>query len=454
MFRLAWRDDRRFYPVLLKVSSHCILLYTRMRYSRSPPQFIWHHGGRRQYRRGVSGLSARQSWDMATRLTGLPVFDLEGIDLRKQGNPRRATAFRSQHERVLSSTGMLSVSAVQAYGRDGNPNHSSRVVEELAKSLDLNTLYHLSSTCRLFRANLLQYRKQLISSALRCVNDGRQRAIELVSMPDHRQAQQPYAFHNARRTMTSGKVGPCARDLVGECRRCGVMVVCRNCSMKPPSAATHSNRLRRLCPTCSRAPLSELLAPQIPSLIEQAFTYKAFIREPCSCTEAFFLCRPCGRYAANADTDYNRIWIWRTRYSTYLGGLGTGIGEGNEGVKCARGENCIDSRNIEVEMDCDGTPDEVDSRPGSQPSGAKSTLTHEAIGEMEKPGYFRQEMEGIGGVVRGKYKKMVRVGRTVEEYEDERDSGEYLGREAHRKHRSWCGWCDRVVPGKHDMDIL
>ena len=44
--------------------------------------------------------------------------------------------------------------------------------------------------------------------------------------------------------LTNGKIGPCARDLVGECRRCGIEVICRNCSAKPPSAATHSKRRR------------------------------------------------------------------------------------------------------------------------------------------------------------------------------------------------------------------
>lgn len=101
-------------------------------------------------------------------------------------------------------------------------------------------------------------------------------------------------------------------------------------------------------------------------------------------------------------------------------------------------------------MDCVDTPEEVDSRPGSQQSGTKGAFSHDIGGEVEKAGYLRQEMEGIGGIVRGKYKKMVRVGRTVKEYEDERDTAEYLGREARRECRSWCAWCDRVVLGKKD----
>lgn len=164
-----------------------------------------------------------------------------------------------------------------------------------------------------------------------------------------------------------------------------------------------------------------------------------------------YICRSCSRSIASADTDYKRIWTWRTRYSTYLGGLGTGIGEGYEGVKCGRGENCLAARFTEVEVDCDaagigsasGTPKEGDSRPSSQQSDSDGS------GE-DKAGYFRQEVEGIGGAMRGKVKRRVKVGQTVVEYEDERESGEYLVREARGGHRGWCGWCDRVVPGKKD----
>ena len=164
-----------------------------------------------------------------------------------------------------------------------------------------------------------------------------------------------------------------------------------------------------------------------------------------------YICRPCSKWRAPADTDYKRIWTWRTRYSTYLGGLGTGIGEGYEGVKCGRGALCLAARCTEVEVDCEaasgsstgGTPKEGNSRPSSQQSSSDSS------GE-DKAGYLRQEMEGIGGAMRGKVKQRVKVGQTVVEYEDERESGEYLGREARGQHRSWCGWCERVVPGKKD----
>ena len=72
----------------------------------------------------------------------------------------------------------------------------------------------------------------------------------------------------------------------------------------------------------------------------------------------------------------------------------------------------------------------------------------------EKAGYLRQEIEGIGGVVKKKVKKRVRVGKTVREYEDEREKADYLEREAKGDKRSWCGWCSRVIPGKLDSEGL
>ncbi|KAJ3472009.1 hypothetical protein NLG97_g11368 [Lecanicillium saksenae] len=46
---------------------------------------------------------------------------------------------------------------------------------------------------------------------------------------------------------------------------------------------------------------------------------------------------------------------------------------------------------------------------------------------------------------------MVRVGKCVPEWEEERASSRVLGREARGESRSWCGWCWRVVPGRDDL---
>jgi hypothetical protein len=75
----------------------------------------------------------------------------------------------------------------------------------------------------------------------------------------------------------------------------------------------------------------------------------------------------------------------------------------------------------------------------------------------EGGGFEVQEMEGVGPVFKKKVKRMVRVGRWVEEWEDERDgfSAEgkvkVLEREISGKARSWCAWCERVIPSAADL---
>lgn len=44
------------------------------------------------------------------------------------------------------------------------------------------------------------------------------------------------------------------------------------------------------------------------------------------------------------------------------------------------------------------------------------------------------------------------VGAIVKEYEDERETGQFLKREQDGANRSWCSWCMRVVVGKKDME--
>lgn len=174
-----------------------------------------------------------------------------------------------------------------------------------------------------------------------------------------------------------------------------------------------------------------------------SFTHEAFTRGPCCCPDMVFICLSCGNGLRSTDVTYMRCWTWRTRYSTYLGGLGTGIGEGNEGVECGRGSQCLAAREVEKEIDC-----------GAQEL-ANIKREEEAV---ESPGrewggtsYLTQEIEGIGGVVKKKVKKRVRVGAVVKEYEDEREHGHFLSREQKGINRSWCNWCSRVVPGQKDL---
>jgi hypothetical protein len=288
---------------------------------------------------------------------------------------------------------------------------------------------------------------------LRCTNEENSERKGEESEDTNRRDWHTLGYDTLRTRIYSGRSSRCATDLVGECRRCGI-IICRNCAAKPPSQniLRNSSRLRRLCNACIKAPLSNITGAHLMAEgCTPAFTHSAFIREPCCCPEFFFICKPCARSIATNDTDYRRIWTWRSRYSTYLGGLGTGIGEGYEGVKCGRGTQCLTAHNIEVELDCEASyeiiqPRESDSRPLSRQSGSDSS-------DGDKAGYFRQEVEGVGGGLWGKVKKRIKVGQTVEEYDDERETGDYLKREASGTCRSWCSWCNRVVLGQNDAKV-
>ncbi|OCK79115.1 hypothetical protein K432DRAFT_383360 [Lepidopterella palustris CBS 459.81] len=339
------------------------------------------------------------------------------------------------------------------------------IVSELASLLDLNSLHDLSRTCRQFRANLLQYRNQLVNQSLRCVYEDIKPGDKLADRI--RESQQAWRSSGSSSTggrLTSGKVGKCARDMVGECQRCGT-VVCRNCIIKPPALSALNGRHRRLCRTCTKAPLSQLNSPSrprssssnapsprssliLPETSPPAFTAPAFQRAPCSCETTIWLCQACGHSLRTADKTYMLGWTWRTKYTRYLGGLGTGIGEGNEGVECGRGAACLAAKMVEHEIDCD-----AESLAQLHEEAAK--VEAEGTGRSWKgTSYFMQEIEGVGGVVKKKVKKRVAVGAVVREHEDEREKGiNILTREVSGKVRSWCAWCERVIPGHEDFEV-
>jgi len=357
-------------------------------------------------------------------------------------------------------------------GERENPNREKAITKALgcypiitsiASHIDLNTLDALSLSCRQVRANLLQFRSQLLTSTLHCENED----VELD--PEHTfryraRAADWYFVESGRETPGSGtgKVGDCARDMVSGCRRCG-RIVCRNCTIKPPAPILLSHRHRRICKACSRVPLSSLVgsAPAAhthgtPSSPPTTLSTETLQREVCNCpTEGVWLCQPCGRSLRSADTEYESIWKWRTRYLPSLGGLGVGIGEGNRGVPCGRGGECVAAREVEQEIDCDAEDArEIDtnSRAASPSSSLGSTHvgTPGSSGQMG-PGYARHEIEGIGGVVKKKLVRMVKVGACVPEWGDEKEMGKFLVREQEGRARSWCGWCWRVVPGVKDV---
>lgn len=101
---------------------------------------------------------------------------------------------------------------------------------------------------------------------------------------------------------------------------------------------------------------------------------------------------------------------WRTRYSF------TGIGEGDEDLRCWRGDACLSAEEREFEV-------EVTDDRGSEVSSSG--------------GYGKQEVVGVGGKVKKKGLRRVTIGGRVVGAEDEME-------------RSWCGWCERVVLGGNE----
>lgn len=283
----------------------------------------------------------------------------------------------------------------------------------------------------------------------------------------------------------SGRTSRCARDLVAPCRKCGI-IVCRNCTGKPPSNRYLNGRLRRLCDSCLDAPLilhkapfregTELSAPVSSASstrsgrsdssasdeheVDHHHTAKAlselpdmWLRDPCTCaSRGVYLCQQCGHNVRALDDIYQRVWRWRSRYSTHLGGgLGTGLGLGNQGQKCGRDKHCLATRDAMALMETECSSEDVSTPSAYELSRSNTPVLHDNDGGARpEPGYFRQEIEGVGGKVKSKSRKLVKVGATVYEFKDERESGKYLSREGNGELRSWCSWCSRVCPSKQE----
>ncbi|KAK8098452.1 uncharacterized protein PG998_013938 [Apiospora kogelbergensis] len=363
----------------------------------------------------------------------------------------------------------------------------------VASLLDLNALDNLSRTCRGVRQGLLQYRSSLVTHTLHCVNE------DIVVDPEdtfryRARAGNWFYMQEMGGDRYNGKSGSCARDMVAECRRCAKV----NCAIKPPAPIVLRDRHRRLCIPCTKAPLGTLAKP--PLLPETPLDADLMKNAICTCqNEGVWLCHPCGRSIRGTDHDYQSIWRWRNQYGEVLGGLGTGIGDGDRGVICGRDWECVASKEREQETDCDAedarershcntplpwiatvtaTSTTVSSSlPSSSSTASTSALRPpssastsssgggggEVTGNVQQqppqysssplgPGYVRHEIEGIGGVVKTKRLTMVKVGACVPEWEDEKNRGEILGREVKGIARSWCGWCWRVIPGKKDVE--
>ncbi|KID86147.1 hypothetical protein MGU_06580 [Metarhizium guizhouense ARSEF 977] len=357
------------------------------------------------------------------------------------------------------------------------------IISSIVSSIDLNTLDSLARSCRSVHDGLIQYRNVLVTSTLHCTNE--QVPLNPEELLRYRARASNWHYMEDGRNY-NGKSGTCARDMVDECRKCGE-VICRNCSIKPPAPVALRERHRRLCRTCIKAPIAALAIPRLDP--ELPFGSDAVQQSLCKCEKAgVWLCQPCGRSIRAADHEYRSIWRWRNQYGEVLGGLGTGIGDGDRGVICGRGEECLAAKDREQEIDCDAqdaresgtapwvneppvwtttsTPSPpalgVSDSPAGSPFGPATPLG--ALIEEERhertpspqlgPGYERHEIEGIGGRVKRKLVRMVRIGACVPEWDDEKGfGGRVLESEIKGCARSWCGWCWRVIPGKKDLHV-
>lgn len=159
-----------------------------------------------------------------------------------------------------------------------------------------------------------------------------------------------------------------------------------------------------------------------------------------------WICGPCGQALRRSDERYIFVWTWRERYSAYVGGMSTGIGEGLEGEQCGKQTTCLAAQEVEFEIECNPRDRAQDFCAQARTGGKGRSWT--------EPGYGQQEVEGLGGVMKRKFKQTHQMGGLVEEYEDERVNGSWLKREQEGLNRSWCSWCGRVVASTADRASL
>lgn len=123
------------------------------------------------------------------------------------------------------------------------------------------------------------------------------------------------------------------------------------------------------------------------------------------------------------------------------------MAEGTKGVECGRVSYCLATRLVEQEVDCDAV-----AVAALETEAEKAAA--DGMGRSWSGGGFAvQEMEGVGGLVMLKHRRLVRVGAEVDCEEDEEGEGanrRCLEREMNGEVRSWCAWCERVITSKED----
>jgi hypothetical protein len=157
-----------------------------------------------------TSMASRKPWDV----------------IRKYPLPNMAWMILVGPEQSLSFATACLYQTTHNCAWDYKLTHHHSIVSQLACMLDLNTLHDLSRTCRQFRANLFQYRTMLKTLTLCCENESPDPPGTLTEEGQGLTAAQLYNQPKRSGRFTSGKIGPCARDMVGECRKCS-KIVCR-----------------------------------------------------------------------------------------------------------------------------------------------------------------------------------------------------------------------------------
>jgi hypothetical protein len=116
-------------------------------------------------------------------------------------------------------------------------------------------------------------------------------------------------------------------------------------------------------------------------------------------------------------------------------------------VECGRASRCVAARLVEQETSCDARDR------AALESMAEKRAVESGGRSWTGGGFLAQECEGIGGSVVMKHRRLVKVGAEVDEKDDvEVDEAVHtvLDKELTGEVRSWCAWCERVIPSNDD----
>ena len=148
-----------------------------------------------------------------------------------------------------------------------------------------------------------------------------------------------------------------------------------------------------------------------------------------------------------------------------------------ESVRCWRGARCLGAKEVEVEVEVETETQQRVYARAQEKSRENSNSNAAHHHHAATAGYAWQEVEGVGGVMKGKRRVKVGIGGRVMSWASSRPEGLGLGLslsgsgsesaerrqrdgtardpvEEEKESRSWCGWCERVVLGRKDEMML